>query len=396
MGVLQEVWKRFSSRVDVDLDAIVWNYRLIAQRVAPSEVIPVIKANALGFGGPIIGLTLQAEGTKTLAVSNFSEALELRSQGITTGILVMNGLVSEEMSVAVDKDISFFVFDEDSLIAADRVGRSCGKPARVHVKIDTGMGRLGIMPEHAGEFRKLLQKCRTIEVEGVASHLASPYLEEHDEFSRRQFRLFVEAAYAIDPGHKAKWHIAASSGVIRFPEMYLDAVRPGALLHGLSRIWPLPWPLKRAGSFRAKIAQVKELPPGHNVGYRLHWTTPRKTKLGVVPIGTVDGLSGEHADNGYVLIGGRRCRIVGICSCQMMIDLTEVRDVSPGTEVTVFGHQGEDEITVVECATFGGTSYANITARISRRIPRVYWKGGSCVAIDINGDIEFDPVLWRA
>lgn len=387
---LDRMRRQFSAWVDVNLDDLLWNYDLISKKVAPAEVIPVIKANALGFGTPVVGRTLEGAGARLLAVSNFNEALELRNHRVSTGILVMNGLLPIQMEEAVRKDIAFFVFNEESIRAANECGRALGKKARVHVKVDTGLGRLGLLPPEAPAVKSLLDRMDWLDVSGIASHLAGPYLEKDREFSYEQLRKFTETASVLDPSHRARWHLAASSAVVRYPDMHLDAVRPGCLLHGLSRVWPLPWDLKRDATYRAKVIQVKDLPAGHNLGYRRvnrQFSVPKDTKVAVVPIGSHDGLTGAHADTGVVLLHGKRCRILGLASCQMMVDVSELGEVKVGDEVVIYGRQGSDEITAVDCAAQVGISYGDVTGSLHRRIPRVYWKNANCVAIDVHGHV---------
>ncbi len=381
----EQAARYFSSRMDVDLDLLEYNVRHIEEKVRPASVIAVIKANAMGHGARNVARALQSMGTALLGVSNFFEGVHLRENGVTTGILVFNGLTPAQVEMAIRLDLSFFGTGRDFLTMANAAATSLGKKARVHLKVDTGMGRKGFLPDQAREIASTLPRLDHLQVDGVASHLASPYLEEHDEFSRSQYEKFVAVASVVDPDHKATWHFAASSGTVRFPTSYVDAVRTGALIYGTGRVWPIPWPLKPVSSFSSVLTQVKGLPKGHNVGYRLHYTAPASIVVGVVPVGTTDGLTGEHADAGQVLVKGKRCRIIGICSCEMMIDLTEVPDPRPGDEVVIFGKQGSDEISVVECATLGKTSYANILTRIPPRVPRVYWRGGRCVGVDLMG-----------
>ncbi|MDP2856381.1 MAG: alanine racemase [Bacillota bacterium] len=381
----EEAARYFSSRMDIDLDLLEYNFRYIQEKVRPASVVAVIKANAMGHGARYVGRALQGMGATLLGVSNFFEGVHLRDNGVTTGILVFNGLTPAQVEMAIALDLSFFGIDPDFLSMVNDTARSLRKKARVHLKVDTGMGRKGFLPDQAHEIASVVPRLDHVQVDGVASHLASPYLEEHDEFSRAQYQKFMTAASIVDPHHKAIWHFAASSGAIRFPSTYADAVRPGALIYGTGRVWPIPWPLKPVSSFSSILAQVKVLPKGHNVGYRLHYTAPSDIEIGVVPIGTTDGLTSEHADTGLVLIRGRRCRIIGICSCEMMVDVSAVPEARSGDEVVVFGRQGSEEITAVDCATMGKTSYANLLTRIPPRVPRLYWRHGRCTGADLMG-----------
>jgi alanine racemase len=384
---LERMRQGYSAWVDVDLDDLLWNYALICKKSAPAAVIPVIKGNALGFGIPVVSRALAGAGAKLVAVSNFNEALEIRRHRTPIGILTMNGLLPIQMELAARKDITFFVFDEESIRAADECGRALKKKVKVHVKIDSGLGRLGFLPADALAVKRALDRADWLDVTGVASHLASPYLDRDREFTLEQRRRFAEAASIVDPSHTAKWHLAASSGILRYPETHFDAVRTGCLLHGLSRVWPLPWDLKRHATYRARIVQVKDLPCGHNVGYmrpNRQFSVSRDTRIAVIPIGSHDGLTAAHADKGLVLVHGKRCRILGLASCEMMVDVSDIDPVMIGDEVVVYGKQGDDEITAFDCGAQVGSSYG-ITTSLHRRVPRVYWKGGKCVAVDVSG-----------
>ena len=378
--------KYYSSWFEIDLDALRYNYQYIAAKVAPSKVIATIKANAIGHGARMVGRTLQAEGVHLLAVSNFLESMDLRKHGVTAGILAMNGLLPHQMEMAIEHDVSFFVFNADAARTANDLGRKAGKKARVHLKVDTGMGRLGILPDDAPALALALRGLDWLSIEGVASHLASPYVPEHDWFSVQQYELFVKAAQILDPEHRATWHFTASSGVLRFPQAYSDAVRFQGILYGLARVWPLPWPLKPVASYKARVIQVKTLPKGHNIGYGLHYTTNRTSRIAIVPTGTVDGLTFEHADTGLVLIRGKRCHIRGICACEMMVDVTGVDGVEPGDEVVLIGRQGEDYLSAPEFAALVNTNYTTILAKASWRVPRIYFSEGKRVGIEVFGE----------
>lgn len=371
----------FSSRLDVDLDALVHNLEYVKAQVAPAKVIAVMKANALGHGTLAVGRALESADATMIAVSNFMEALLLRRNGVRVPLLAFNGLTAAQMRAAVRHEISFFGHDLLALELANRIACEEGSAARVHLKVDTGMGRKGILPGQASEVTRALPGLKHVVIEGVASHLASPYDPAHDYFSNQQYEAFVRTAKALDPDHSAMWHFAASSGAVRFPSTYLDAVRTGALLFGVSRVWPLPWALKPVASYSTVVTQVKPLPRGHNVGYRLHYTAPRDMQIGIIPVGSVDGLTGEYGDTGQVLIRGRRCPLVGICSCEAMVDVTGL-GVLPGDSVVLFGAQGDQQISAVECAEMGKQGYANLLTRIPARVPRVYLRNGQVVGTD--------------
>lgn len=375
-----------SAWLEVDLDALIHNYRAISGRVRPAEVIPVVKANAEGLGARMVARTLQEEGVGMFAVSHFVEALDLRKHGITAGILAMNGLLPEQMTEAIEQGFQFFVFDQESLRDAQDAAVKAGKPAEVHVKVETGLGRLGVLPCDAKAMREAIDGLNHVKVVGVATHLQCPDVSEDDGSTRDQYRLFLETARIIDPGHKTKWHVAASSATLRFPEMYLDAVRPGKLCWGITNHEPVEWGLQPVGSLRTRLVQVKDLPAKHNVGYNMHRSLERDSKVGIIPMGVVDGFLPAHGDSGIVLVGGKRCPVLAVCSCESMVDVTGVPGARRGDEVTLYGSQGDAFLSITEFAKNAGSGYGNVARKISYRIPRFYRRGGRLVAGELLGE----------
>lgn len=374
--------------VDVDLDALESNYWYIKQQIAPSELIVVVKAYGLGTGGLMAARRLESVGVYMLAVSNFHEAAYLRKHGIRSPILLMNGLTSRQMEIAIKLDLDFFGFDEWSLRTANALARQIGKKARVHIKVDTGLGRLGILPADAPAIKDLLSSLDWLDIRGIASHVASPTRAEHNDFTYMQYEKFVKACNVLDPDHKAIHHFSSSNTVPRLSDIHADAVRCQAIVWGVAHVWPLEWPLKPVASFKARVVQVKDLPAGHNVGYGLRYQTTRPTRLAVVPIGTVDGMKADHVNGGCVLIRGKRCPIIGMCSCEMMVDATDAEGVEPEDEVVMIGVQGSETLDAVEFGLMGKSSFMGVLALISPRVPRIYWEGGKCTRIEIFCDEE--------
>lgn|GEM_PF-122006 len=380
-----------SAWLDVDLDALADNFRYISEQVAPAKLIAVVKAYGLGTGGLVAARKLEALGAYMLAVSNFHEAAYLRRHGIASPLLVMNGLLPAQMEMAIKLDLRFFGFDEYSLRAADAAGRRADKRARLHLKVDTGLGRLGFLPEDAPAIRDLIGQLEWVDIEGIASQQATPIQAEHDWFTRQQYERLMSAADVIDPDHRLLRHFSSSNAVPRLPEVNADAVRCQAIIWGYAHYLPLPWPLKPVASYKARLVQVKDLPAGHNVGYNFRHTTTRPTRLGVVPIGVVDGMKAEHINGGQVLVRGRRCPVIGVCSCEMMVDVTGAEGAGAGDEVVLFGAQGDETISAIEFGWMGKSSFMSVLALISPRVPRVYWEGGRCV----GSEIFCEPEEWE-
>jgi alanine racemase len=283
------------------------------------------------------------------------------------------------MTMAIERDISFFVFDEWSLKAADELSRLAGKAARVHLKVDTGLGRLGFLPDQAPAVRELLSQLKHLSIEGLASHVAAPVKASDDWFTQVQYDRFTDVCKVIDPDHKLLRHFASSNTLPRLRNINADGVRPQCVLWGLAHAWPLPWPLKTVVTFKSRIVQVKELPVDHFVGYSFAYKTTRPTRLAVVPIGVGDGLKPDHKNGGHVLVGGRRCPIIGVCSCEMMVDVTTVPGAQPEDEVVLIGTQGNETQDAVTFGIEGRSSFMSTLPLISPRIPRLYWENGKCI-----------------
>jgi alanine racemase len=377
-----------SAWLEIDLDALLHNYHHSCEQVRPAQIIPVVKANAEGFGLRVIARELEQAGADMLAVSHFVEAPHLREHGVTADLLIMNGLFPRQMEAAVDAGFEFFVFDEQSMRAANEAAGNVNKKARVHIKVDTGLGRLGIMPGEARHVARLLEGLPQLNVVGLASHLAAPDASEHDEFTRRQYELFLQAAEALDPNHELLWHIAASSAVLRFPEMHLDAVRVGKLSWGVTGQAQPDWCLKPIASYKTRLVQVKTLPPGHNVGYNMRFSVDGPTRCGILPLGVVDGLRVGHAQEGRVLVHGQRCPILAVCSCELMIDVTAVPEAAAGDEVVLFGCQEGAELPLPEFAEFAGGNYGSVSRKIASRLPRHYYRAGKLAAVEVFGRRE--------
>lgn len=380
-----------SAWLDVDLDALAYNFLYITEHIAPAKLIVVVKAYGLGTGILAPARKLESLGAYMLAVSNFHEAAYLRKHGLKSRILVMNGLLPAQMEVAVKLDLSFFVFDAQSLRTADAIARRFGKRARVHLKVDTGLGRLGFLPEDAPAIRDVVAGCNWLDIEGLASHQATPIQPEHDSFTHAQYEKFIHACDVLDPEHTVPRHFSSSNAVPRLPEVNADAVRCQAIIWGCVHYLPLPWPLKPVASYKARLVQVKDLPAGHNVGYNFRYTTTRPTRLGVVPMGVVDGMKAEHINGGYVLVQGTRCPVIGVCSCEMMIDVTDAPGAAAGDEVVLFGTQGGETLSAIEFGWMGKSSFMSVLTLISPRVPRLHWEGGKMV----GSEIFCEPEEWE-
>jgi len=360
---------------DVDLGAIAHNVREIRKLVGEGvQVMAVVKANAYGHGAVPVARTALQAGAQWLAVSSPEEALELRRAGIAAPVLNLGFTPAAALPELVRQDVSLTLWDPGALAALQHVGRAVRRRARVHLKVDTGMRRLGIRPEDAPRFAQALAGSARVTLEGLFTHLADADSSDR-RYTEAQLDCFdrVRAAVAQTGAKPLLVHAANSAAILRHPRAHYQLVRPGILLYGAH---PVPaWndlSLRPALSVRALIAQVKEVPAGTRVGYGLTWTAPERRLLATVAAGYADGLSRRLSNRGHVLIRGHRCPIVGRVSMdQMIVDVTAGGGAAGETAV-LLGRQGDQDLTVDELAASQETISWEVLCAISARIPRRY------------------------
>ena len=314
-----------------------------------------------------------AAGADYLAVAVLNEAIELRDAGFTTPILVLGFTPLEQSSLLVDRDITATVFSIEAAESVSAAAVKLGKRARVHLAVDTGMGRIGIRPETAGDLAAQIAALPQLELEGMFSHLA--LADSRDKsFAReqlRRFKLAIESTKAHHVEIPLK-HLANSAATLEMPETHFDMVRPGVILYGL---WPSAevvreTDLRPAMTLKAQAEYIKTLQPGEPIGYGCTFVTERESRIATLPIGYADGYTRLLAGKAEVEIRGQRAKVVGrICMDQCMVDVTSVEDMSLVDEIILFGSAG---LTIDEVADWLGTINYEIVCMISPRVPRVY------------------------
>jgi alanine racemase len=362
---------------EIDLAAIRHNIRQIRSAVSPATFITaIVKANAYGHGARKVSAAALAAGADGLGVAIPEEGAELRDSGFTVPIFVIGLTLPEQAAMLVDYSLVATVSTLESARALAEAGRRKGRQAQVMLKIDTGMGRVGIRPEEAWAFAEQLRSIPGLELKGIFTHLATA--DAHDksyaEQQLAQFRSaldrFTETECNLD------WISAANSAtIIDLAQGHFNMVRPGIILYGLppSKEMHRLLDLRRAMQFKTKIAYLKEVPAGTKVGYGSTHTTARNTFLATLPVGYADGYSRHLSNQASVLIGGRRYPVVGrVCMDQIVVDLGPHLKAEVGDEVVLFGRQGDTEITVDELADLAGTINYELVCAVSARVPRVY------------------------
>jgi alanine racemase len=365
------------TRVVVDLDAIAHNVRVIkGQITGRANVLAVVKANAYGHGAAAVARAALRAGAAWCGVATLPEGVALRESGIAAPILVMGYTPVAQAADALTHDLRLTVYDRGVAEGLARAAAAADKPCRVHVKIDTGMGRLGVLPDDARAFVAALRAMKGLVVDGLFTHFSCS--EGDAEYTREQIRRFERATAGIDGPVR---HACNSGGVFGFPEAYFDLVRPGLTLYGMSPYDAGREPaairqLRPALRWRTEVASVKTLPDGAPVGYNQRYRCDGERRIAVIPVGYGDGMRRTPHNAGEVLVRGQRAPICGtVCMDQCMIDVTHIDDVALGDEVVLIGTQGAERISADEVAARTGTINYEVTTALLARPAREYVGG---------------------
>ncbi len=361
---------------EINLDNLAYNIGCIREKVASSAVIPVIKADAYGHGAAPVAKRLALEGCAMFAVARFEEGMELRESGISQRILILGRLFPDDIAQAVKAGLTLSIFGEEDLSWVEEAcGHSRDLPATVHLKLDSGMGRVGLLLDKAADLFERLAKSRVCIWEGLYTHFSTA--DERDKtFANLQLSRFREVLAMLPQLAKRPRivHMAASGAILDLPESYFDAVRPGILMYGhypskeTSRCI-LP---RQVMSLKSYVAHLREMPAGHPISYGRRWITPGPVKIAVLPIGYADGLSRRLTNNGDVLIRDRRYPIVGAVTMDYIMVNVGSDPVVVGDEVLLWGESPDGVIQTLDVAERIGTIPYELTCAVSRRVPRVY------------------------
>lgn len=374
---------------EIHLDNIEHNVREVVKRVGKmTEIMAVVKADAYGHGVFETVPTLIESGASRLAVSMLDEAIQLREFGIKVPILVLGYTEPSRAEDIINYNITQTVFSHELAQALSDAAVKLGRQAKIHIKIDTGMSRVGFAPGY-GAVKDVVRisELPGIIIEGLFSHFASA--DEVDrEYTMLQFERFesiVQELNRIGILIPVK-HIANSAAIIQYPNLHLNLVRPGVILYGLypsDEVDKSLIDIRPAMELKAKVVMVKEVEEGTPVSYGRTFVTKRRSRIATLPIGYADGYSRLLSNKGRVLIHGEYAPIVGnICMDQCMVDVTDIKkEVKTGDEAVIFGAQGNNEITVDEIARLCNTINYEIVCLIGKRIPRVYLRGGEVVNV---------------
>ena len=368
-------------RVEIDLGALVRNYRRIQAHVKPMRVLCVLKANAYGLGVGPYAEALAKAGCRDFGVAEQFEALELlsvlRRGRCAADVQILSSILPDEIAPMVKAGVILPVTDLATAKLISAAARRARTTARVHFKLDTGMGRLGILAKDALETIRAVRALPALDCEGIFSHCPMAY-DPKDPFTKRQVALFksIVAACAKEGISFRKVHMAASDAINNFPETArspFTMVRTGINLHGsFDPNGRKALKVEPVLSLKTRVAQVRELPAGTTLGYGRTWCLAAPTKVATISAGYADGLPLALTNRGFVFIGGRRCKIIGRISMDYTtVDVSDVPDVKPGDEVVCFGACGRDSITPDDWAELKGTHAYDVNCSLGSRVQRV-------------------------
>ena len=375
--------------VEIDLDKIEHNYKIIREFIGDKKMISVVKADAYGHGVEFIAQKLDSLGTDMFAVSNLEEAQQLWRADTDKPILILGYTPPEYTEKLAELGVFQTVFSAEYAKRLSDAAVACSKEIRVHIKLDTGMHRIGFDAYTDEGINEAIEACKLpgLIVDGAFTHFASADLDGDSDqsYTIEQFDRFMSAVKKIeDSGVTFNLkHCCNSAGIFSHKEMHLDGARPGVILYGLMPSDLLDNPnIQPAMSFKSVISMIKPLGTGMDISYGRTFTAEKDMMVATVAVGYADGYQRRLAKDGYVLVNGKRAKIIGrICMDQMMIDVTDIPDTKVGDTVTLFGRDGDDEITVDSLAKRLDTINYELVCIIGKRVTRVFKSGGETVAV---------------
>ena len=364
-----------STKAIVDLKAIANNVAQIRKRIGSNrDIMAVVKADGYGHGAVEVSLSALKSGANCLGVAVPEEGEQLRKAGIDIPITVLGLIQPEEAYKVVDFNLEQTLCSLEVAEALNQIASNEGTVVNVHIKVDTGMGRVGVQPMDALAFVRMIGRFKNLNLKGIFSHFSCA--DEVDKtFAKKQVEIFDRLVREIETSgvRIPKRHMANSAAILDLPESYFDLVRPGIMIYGLypSNEVSHSIELKSAMTFMTKVMFVKWVPSGSSISYGRTFTTQKETLVATLPVGYADGYSRLLLGRGEVLIKGYRVPLIGrVCMDMCMVDVSEVENVQPGDEVILFG----EGLPVDEIAEKIGTINYEVVCAVGKRVPRVYIK----------------------
>lgn len=385
MDMIKRCW------AEVSLDALRCNLNKIKE-ITDAEVLCVVKANAYGHGDEMIVSTLQQEGVRYFAVASMNEALHLRKNGCTQEILLLGGYLSDCFDYAVDNDITLAVYDYNFAKELSDFALSRDKKIKVHIKLNTGMTRIGFDCSDESQQRSAVEQIKKtvqlagLDVCGAFTHFSVSDESSGSEFTRRQLDSIkkVKNELEIQGINIPVWHTSNSGAIVNYPDSHFDLVRAGIILYGMYDNYGCKTGFSPVLSLKTVITQIRLIDKDTAISYGRTFVSNKKMKVATVSIGYADGYPRSMSNGGKMILNGRYVSIVGrVCMDQTIIDVTDV-DCKVGDIVTVIGEDSDLSVTASDIAATDGTINYEIVCRLSPRIPRVYLKDG-----EINNITEY-------
>ncbi len=362
--------------VEVDLGRLRENFLAIRQKVMPAKVMPILKANAYGHGLLRVAQLMESLGADYIGVAVLEEGILLRERGIRMPILVLGGILGNQVPAFLKHDLAITASSIDKLRQVDEIAAQLGVRAKVHLKIDTGMERIGVHHYNAESFLETASKCRSVNVEGVFTHFANADQTDLHE-AHLQLERFLEVLSFYDrhslPPPPMR-HMANSPAILQLPEAYFDMVRPGLILYGVypTRSIPHSIQLRPALSWKSRVVYFKVIQPFHPVGYGSTWQSDHMVRAVTAPVGYGDGYFRSMSNKAQVILHGKKYPVVGRISMDQIVINIEWDSAYNDDEVILIGESGAQSITCEDLADWAGTIPYEILTNINTRVPRVY------------------------
>ena len=376
---------------EINLDAITHNYNEIRKITSPdAKIMAIIKADGYGHGFKAIASVLLENGVDAFGVATTDEALQIRKAGFTLPVLILGVVLDDEYKKAIENEISLCVANIDTAMEISNIAKQIGKCAKIHIKLDTGMGRIGfVCGDNDSDVTEEILRIASlpyITVEGIFSHFSRAD-EEDSSYTDFQFKRFSEICSSLkSSGLEIPYcHICNSAGIIQFPKYHLDMVRSGIITYGLypsEVVDKKKLDLIPAMTVKTKVTNVKEIKHESLISYGGNYKAMPGQKIATIAIGYADGFSRILSDRAKVLINGKEANVVGnICMDQCMIDVTDIDSIKTGDEVIIFGSDGNNTITVESVALLLGTINYEVVCSVGKRIPRAYIQDNKTVSV---------------
>ena len=362
----------------VDLDALRWNFRQVREKIGPGvRVLSVVKADAYGHGAREVARALAAAGSESFGVATLEEGVELRAAGIRSPILVLAGVYPEQLGEFIQHRLTPAICETEAFKQLEKEARRRGVTLNFHLKVDTGMGRIGLPSAEVERWLPEMGQIESLKLEGLFSHFSHAESVE-GSYTQSQLKAFQSVLKRLrSAGYNPPWvHLANSAAVITLPSAHFTMVRPGLMLYGAypSPVMASQVALKPVLSWRTRVLQLKRVPEGSSISYGQIFVTQRESSIATLPVGYADGYPRLLSNRGEVLIRGQRAPVAGrICMDLTMVDVTDIRGVEQGDEVVLLGAQGKAAISADEMARWAETISYEIFTSISDRVPRIHY-----------------------